>query len=70
MLAATVFHDADTENRNYLNVKEFGAAMMTLGWQESEKNNLQALFHEADTDKNGVIDIDEFLFLIEKKVNL
>jgi hypothetical protein len=64
------FHAADIERTNHLNLNEFTAAMIALGYfNENDQQKISILreyFHKADKDDNGIIDIDEFLIYVEQ----
>ena len=65
MRAVTVFHAADLDNTNRLNLKEFNAAMIAIGWLGDDHERIRGLFHASDTEEDEFIDIDEFLYLLE-----
>ena len=64
------FHVADIERTNHLNLNEFTAAMIALGYfdqnDQQKLSTLRDYFHKADKDDNGIIDIDEFLVYVEE----
>ena len=59
------FHAADTDRNNHLNLKEFIAAMVSLGFSDNY-DTLREYFHKADENKDGTLEIDEFLLGVEE----
>ena len=59
------FHAADTDRNNHLNLKEFIAAMVSLGFSDNY-DTLREYFHMADQNKDGTLEIDEFLLGVEE----
>ncbi len=59
------FHAADTDRNNHLNLKEFIAAMVSLGFSDNY-DTLREHFHMADQNKDGTLEIDEFLLGVEE----
>ena len=59
------FHAADTDRNNHLNLKEFIAAMVSLGFSDNY-DTLREYFHTADENKDGTLEIDEFLLGVEE----
>jgi len=59
------FHAADTDRNNHLNLKEFIAAMVSLGFSDNY-DTLREYFHMADENKDGTLEIDEFLLGVEE----
>ena len=48
----------DDNGDNTLDREEFFSAIMTLGWSESE---IEQIFVDIDKDNNGVVSLEEFI---------
>ena len=62
-----IFRIYDRDNDGFITINELGNAMKSLGY-ETGNEELQELIKEFDKDENGNLDVDEFVELINKRI--
>ncbi|KAL9641573.1 hypothetical protein ABK040_013493 [Willaertia magna] len=63
-----VFNLFDKDGDGKISVEELGAVMKNIG-QNPTKEELQIMLGDLDQDENGTIEFDEFVKLMERKVD-